>query len=687
MVYKKYVYKRGRKFGPYYYESYRDGEDVRKVYIGGEKEYKEWLNKNRKGGEKVEQLVVISKKSLDIGLLLFLLSLLTLIFVIGVNVGYFFNVSPLIMTGFSVSENNSFEGGSALLYGNYEDEAIVEQFDTETIDLEIKEPQKFAGEAVSENKNKRMDFELPEGNLRLYFNLLNYSSFVGDVEDVIVQEEITKLKAEKTNAKEKPEEISEETSAGVSAGINETSEQVADNATEQITDNTYNNQNESVEQPKEQEEPQEIIESGSKSEPESGAGESGNESGITGNIIRGITGFISRIAGFSVDEQKSSISDAEKSIIAEDITINEVQERVRELTEKEIQKIEENSKIEAEDFGVEVENPSDKGYKWGYKVKLNDLNFMAKIDITSDKELSIWNENTIKIGNNLLSFADLEKAGYTIRIEKPALETEVEKEIIQEQEISEEETAEQEQIGENITETAPVNGNVSGDGKAEGEINETAEQVADNTTEQIIDITDNTNNNQNESVEQLEEQEKPVSKEAGNETSITGNIIKSIVGITGRITGRVSGEIMQDSLKTEIKDLEYKNTLSVYIERDFANTEYKVGDIINLDPTLTIIEITKAVHLDENRIFISDIYESVKNLDGNWSETINNNEYVRVKFEQNLTKERDITLYARSTNNCSINPNGSIVINGESVPCDIYEKKKRVDEIRRLLEE
>jgi len=60
-----------------------------------------------------------------------------------------------------------------------------------------------------------------------------------------------------------------------------------------------------------------------------------------------------------------------------------------------------------------------------------------------------------------------------------------------------------------------------------------------------------------------------------------------------------------------------------------------------------IIEISKAEHLNSNREFISDIYEQVKALDDIWSETINDGEYVRVTFEQNLTNENDITLYPR----------------------------------------
>jgi hypothetical protein len=61
------------------------------------------------------------------------------------------------------------------------------------------------------------------------------------------------------------------------------------------------------------------------------------------------------------------------------------------------------------------------------------------------------------------------------------------------------------------------------------------------------------------------------------------------------------------------------------------------------------IEIIKAVHLDENKIVISDIYDDVYDLDGNWSEKIYENEYVRVAFEENISAEEDITFYARNS--------------------------------------
>jgi len=69
--------------------------------------------------------------------------------------------------------------------------------------------------------------------------------------------------------------------------------------------------------------------------------------------------------------------------------------------------------------------------------------------------------------------------------------------------------------------------------------------------------------------------------------------------------------------------------------------------------TYEIILITKAEHLDSNRSFISDIYDYVKEQDGNWSPAIDSGEYIRVTFEKNLTSSNDITVYAR--NNQSLN--------------------------------
>jgi hypothetical protein len=67
------------------------------------------------------------------------------------------------------------------------------------------------------------------------------------------------------------------------------------------------------------------------------------------------------------------------------------------------------------------------------------------------------------------------------------------------------------------------------------------------------------------------------------------------------------------------------------------------------EQTFEIIIITKAEHLDKNREFVKEVYEKVKARDNIWQE-IRNKEYIRVKFEQPLNSNRDITIYARSSN-------------------------------------
>ena len=107
-----------------------------------------------------------------------------------------------------------------------------------------------------------------------------------------------------------------------------------------------------------------------------------------------------------------------------------------------------------------------------------------------------------------------------------------------------------------------------------------------------------------------------------------------------------------------------ENEIKVYWEENesYVNFEAKDKDndnyidevqwiVPNLsaEQTFNIIIISKAEHLASDRTFISDIYEQVKALDDIWSETINSNEYVRITFEKNLTKDNDITIFPRVT--------------------------------------
>jgi len=85
------------------------------------------------------------------------------------------------------------------------------------------------------------------------------------------------------------------------------------------------------------------------------------------------------------------------------------------------------------------------------------------------------------------------------------------------------------------------------------------------------------------------------------------------------------------------------------------------------DPGFGEVNITDAIHLDENRTFISNIYNETREQDNNWSEAVYHNEYVRVTFAENLTNGNVIEMYTR--NNLRINTsieiyeeNGSVLL-------------------------
>ena len=103
------------------------------------------------------------------------------------------------------------------------------------------------------------------------------------------------------------------------------------------------------------------------------------------------------------------------------------------------------------------------------------------------------------------------------------------------------------------------------------------------------------------------------------------------------------------------------DSIRVYWEEGESEVEFITGDL-DKDGKIDTIEwsapaagennfeiiiITNAEHLDSERNFISNIYEEVKELDDVWSETIQNGDYVRVIFKENLTSENDITIYPR----------------------------------------
>ncbi|MFA5060820.1 MAG: LamG-like jellyroll fold domain-containing protein [Candidatus Pacearchaeota archaeon] len=419
------------------------------------------------------------------------------------------------------------------------DEVVETRIEKDSSKLEIKEPSKFMGEVRSFNKNKRMDFELEEGMIRIYFDLLNHSDFV---------EEINKNKGV---LNENPENLSEK-----------------------------------------------------------------------------------------------------------------------------LKEIADSSVAPAEDFDIKVEEDTkeEQKYKWGYYIQLNELNFSAKIDVTSSLTIKIINDSTLQIGRSIISFSDLEGQGYNVKIGLPEIEfipeelnitkeenltelTDNSSELEEDYNFTEEKenvTANETGIGflenlteeENLTEltenlSAEEPSNITEEGNMENlSLDSVEELLPDEETEENSLEEDNTS----EDLEENFTEESNGGEEVSNEGDITGSVIKFISGVTSRVVEEVKGPK---------EELFYENIVTVYIERDFSSEETEIGQIIELDPTFEIIEITKAEHLDENYTFLEDVYESVKGLDGSYV-LIPNGEYLRVTFEENLTNEKDITIYARSNDSGNV---------------------------------
>jgi len=95
------------------------------------------------------------------------------------------------------------------------------------------------------------------------------------------------------------------------------------------------------------------------------------------------------------------------------------------------------------------------------------------------------------------------------------------------------------------------------------------------------------------------------------------------------------------------------------------------------DPGFGEIIAIDAVHLDSNYSFISNVYDEVRELDGIWSEVINDSEFVRVTFEENLTNGNVIDVYVRGNGSFDIFEMGEVVSLGDSGEIDSFNGEWR----------
>ena len=311
--------------------------------------------------------------------------------------------------------------------------------------------------------------------------------------------------------------------------------------------------------------------------------------------------------------------------------ISEEEAETQELiTESETEKIVEVSEIaeKTNETDIAVEYYTDAPKVIEEKITGRDG---KKITISADDELNY---------SNILAYTIITDKNISIEnSEKIRLYHYVsEKELIKEQEeINEEPLEQQAEIPEQNV-TIP---------ESEEDITEESNQtiISNQTIEEPTNI--------NESLNQPEQQEIDESSDENLSLSITGSIV-------GKITGQTSTE------NENISELQKENEKNISLNSDFVKVEvefeafdfdedgfidYIEWNVPHLSEQIyELIYIEKAIHLDENKTFISDIYEEVREQDDIWSETINNGEYVRVTFEEPLDNTKDITIYARTFN-------------------------------------
>ena len=218
-------------------------------------------------------------------------------------------------------------------------------------------------------------------------------------------------------------------------------------------------------------------------------------------------------------------------------------------------------------------------------------------------------DSNLRIGDNILSFQDLVEEGYSVRIERPSLEIEIFKN--ESKEIIEEENTENVQ---DVIDIEPVV-NKSNNKTEEVEIDipelELVEEPNNaNNSDEVIeepsvenDIIQNDSSINEEIVEKVEL--------ANDSLEYNGEPIESAISLESdeevqegfsKITGFVVNNIENN---LEIKDIEYDNRINVYIERDFVGTDYIIGDVLYLDPTIRTITIGNITGTDVDLINVS----------------------------------------------------------------------------------
>src|SRR3989344_1421899 len=429
MVFKRYIKRGDRVYGPYYYESYRDKDGVvQKKYVGMDDHSsgvtKSFLAPNPKPKKNMVRFLGVVIVLIFIALLL----------------------SQNIFSGDFSSDDSSFSLPSF--------SSAITGFVSKEI-YEISSDPLFTTQAVGKG-NGRMDFISDQGNIHLYFDLLDYDEFVIAAGEELIEQGIIEKEAEVVESVEVvevvPEEIVEESQAVTDTEeVVESGEPVDDS--EKSVDGSSESKTVSPEEKKsavqedqgnqEDASSKKLKEAGnfassvidvneSKSETNKVKNSSKNRrSAVTGDSSLGfVTGNV------IAQESQAQESEAQESqaVVATDepqkkprLTrsfAEKVHENIGELAVEKVEDVAVDATIIADDFSVVVDEPGavakEVDYKWGYNVRLDDYKFISKITISSDQEIVVVDDTSVLVGNSFLNFEDLVAVGYSVRIEKPS---------------------------------------------------------------------------------------------------------------------------------------------------------------------------------------------------------------------------------------------------------------------------
>ncbi|MBN2330682.1 MAG: right-handed parallel beta-helix repeat-containing protein [Candidatus Aenigmarchaeota archaeon] len=153
----------------------------------------------------------------------------------------------------------------------------------------------------------------------------------------------------------------------------------------------------------------------------------------------------------------------------------------------------------------------------------------------------------------------------------------------------------------------------------------------------------------------------PPTKTEQNVSNITKQIVVS--SETGYTDIKASSTLPTESPSTWVHLFWLVNGTKTEVPFNLTDTnnntlpdliEWTVPHTSNQTYEIEIIPVIKALHLDQDKALIDDVYEPVREQDDVWTYPIPDGNYLRVTFEQELDSTKDITIYARANRTSEI---------------------------------